>query len=75
MSEATKKTFDHYTNVPGGGYRCIDWDKEDITIYGNIKQANLWGVLSMTLLPCQTILPGTIGWTEDDVREDCIADE
>ena len=50
---------------------CLDWEREDIEIYGNEKNAE-YSRLEVVLVPCNYVHTH-LGYTEDFVHEDCIA--
>ena len=73
MSDSTKNAISAGQGFSGGGYRCVDWDKEDIELYDYIQRGFESKNIYLTIMPCQTVVD-EIGWTVDQVREDCIAD-
>ena len=65
-------TIEQIRQNPKRGMYCIDWDQADIQIYGNENNMNYQN-LDIVLVPCQLLLPD-IGFTEDAIPNDCLAD-
>ena len=51
---------------------CIDWQSEDILVYGNSKADNFQRI-EFILLPCNYIHTD-LGYTDDFVADECIPD-
>ena len=72
-SQAYVDSMEAIKSNPTRGMFCIDWDKEDISIYGNEKN-DFYTRIEVVLVPCNYIHT-PLGYEEDEVHEDCVADK
>ena len=59
-------------NSPERGFICIDWT-DDLLIYGEENRSKKYQRLEFNFVPCNYIHQH-LGYTEDRVAEECIAD-
>ena len=55
-------------------FLCIDWEEVDLELYGRSATTFDFQNLDIILVPCQLLLPD-IGFTEDAIPNDCLADQ
>ena len=78
--EMDENTHDQFQNLrmhdheEYGGFKCVDWDKENIELYNYVYNNYKAKSLSLFLLPCNMRSISRNPIYSDDIHEECIAD-
>ena len=72
LEPKSKTIFQKLTTNEDRGLYCIDWQSEDVLVYGNSKADNFQRI-EFVLLPCNYIHTD-LGYTGDSIADECVAD-